>query len=167
MSTTEAAVMNSRTVIVRNIGKDISEEDLVDLFSLTKTDELKNSHRITVIHGSEETSACIEIPPAYYDMVMKLSGVSFKGRDLVLTGSDTNNDAVTQQEKSNEMDTDPEPEEEPVQYLELDTRIPEWNFNQITDLEIVEAMEEEFPDDYSKSVEDLGRYRKNRGVNRF
>ena len=132
------------TVIVKNIEKEISEQDLVNLFSLTKTDELKNSHRITVIHGSEETSACIEIPPAYYDMVMKLSGVSFKGRDLVLTGSEnTNNDAVAQQEESNEMDTDPEPEEEPVQYLELDTRIPEWNFNQITDLEIVEAMEEE------------------------
>lgn len=159
-SATGAVGMESRTVMVKDIGKEISEQDLVDLFSLTKTDDLKNSHRITVIHGSEETTACIEIPPAYYDMVMKLNGVNFKGRDLVLTGSEnTNNDAAAQPE--NEMVTDPDPEEEPIQYLELDTRIPEWNFNQVTDFEIVEAIEEEFPGDYSKSVEDLGRYRKN------
>ena len=59
------------------------------------------------------------------------------------------------------METEDEPEEDPIQYLELDTRIPEWNFNQVTDFEIVEAIEEEFPDDFTKSVEDLGRYRKN------
>ena len=144
-----------RTVIVKNIGPDISEQDLVDLFSL-KTD---NSHRITVVHGSEETTACIEVPPAHYDMVMKLNGVSFKGRDLVLTGSE-NADHDTAAVPNNDMHTDPVPEE-PIQYLELDTRIPEWNFNQVTDIEIVEAIEEEFPDDFSKSVEDLGRYRKN------
>ena len=90
---------------------------------------------------------------------MKLNGVSFKGRDLVLTGSE-NADHDTATVPDNEMHTDPVPEE-PIQYLELDTRIPEWNFNQVTDIEIVEAIEEEFPDDFSKSVEDLGRYRKN------
>ena len=109
----------TRTVIVNNIGDDISEQDLVDLFSL----KTQKTHRITIIHGSEETTACIEVPPAHYDMVMKLNGVSFKGRDLVLTGSD-NTDQDTATVQDNEMHTDPVPEE-PIQYLELDTRIPE------------------------------------------
>ena len=154
----DTTTLEMETIIVKNIGKDISEQDLIDLFSLAKTDGLKNSHRMTVVHGSDETTACIEVPIAYYDMIMKLNGVSFKGRDLVLTRSGTTENETN---ITDELEGEQEPEEEPIQYLELDTRIPEWNFNQVTDFEVVEAIQDEFPDDYSKSVEDLGRYRKN------
>ena len=56
----------TRTVMVKNIGDDITEQDLVDLFSL----KTRNSHRITVIHGTKKTTACIEVPPTHYNMVM-------------------------------------------------------------------------------------------------
>ena len=148
----------TKTVLVRDIGNEISEEDLADLFSLTKTEGLKDSYRITVVHGTEETSACVEIPATFHDMIMKLNGIHFKGRDLVLTGGP--NDDETNMDTAS-TGPEHEPEQEPIQYLELDTRLPEWNFNQVTDFEIVEAIEEEFPGDFSKSVEDLGRYYKN------
>ena len=157
--------MASKFVIVKNIGNDITEQDLIDILGLAKTDGLKGQYQITVIHGAEERSACIEIPDAFFDMVMKLNGVNFKGKDLVLTSSDsTKNDINADTMVNGEAETEEEPEEDPIQYLELDTRIPEWNFNQVTDFEIVEAIEEEFPDDFSKSVEDLGRYSKEKDM---
>ena len=47
-----------------------------------------------------------------------------------------------------------------IEYMQIDTRYPEWNFHQVTDIEIVEAMEDQYPDDFTKSVEEIGRYKK-------
>ena len=80
-STVRVIIMESKSVIVKNLGNDISEQDLVDILGLAKTDGLKDKYQLTVIHGTEERTACIEIPDAYYEMVMKLNGVKFKGKD--------------------------------------------------------------------------------------
>ena len=47
-----------------------------------------------------------------------------------------------------------------MDFLEIDTRLPEWLYNQVSDMEIARVLDLEFNDDPTKSIEDIGCYRK-------
>ena len=157
------------TIQVANLGKDVSRDEIIALFGLDKPESIKNSTQINLVHGETTNTAIIEVLQFKYEELLKLNGVTFKGRDFTITGDGISADATHSAETADcgggedtgpeVLDTEADAEGE-IMYLQLDTRIPEWNFRQVTDLEIVEALEIEFPDDMTKSVEDLGRYKK-------
>lgn len=137
-----------KTLYVKHIVADISRDDIIDLLGLHKTEMLRKTSRVGIVIGTNENTAIVEVLQEVYDDVLKLNGVNFKGQDLNI--STTLDDDVTGDEAT----------ADPVEYLEVDTRIPEWNFHQVTDIEIAEALEIDFEEDPTKSVEDLGRYNK-------
>ena len=144
---------NLVTLHVNNLGKDITEEDLVALFGLDKSENIKNSTQLTFIHKDDSNVAIIAVLPELHADLIKLNGVTFKDRDLVITS-----DLVEEEDNAAEAEVPPPPPP-PIEYLRLDTRIPEWVFHQVSDLEIIEALEDQFEDDMTKSVEDLGRWK--------
>ena len=118
---------------IRNTGNDISREELIE--------------------GTEQNSAIIEVPEKVHDELLKLNGMTYKGHHMTISiHPDPSNDT----EERNED----EREEQQVEFLEIDTRLPEWLYNQVSDMEIARALDVEFNDDPTKSVEDIGRYRK-------
>lgn len=163
------------TIHVTNLGKDVSRDDIISLFGLDKPDTINDTTQINIVHGPSSNTAILEVLPFKCEELLKLNGITFKGRDLTISG-DSSEDAHTNLARPAEiaaagsngggdnagpMDQDAQAEDEgDIMYLQLDTRFPEWNFRQVTDLEIVEALEIEFPNDMTKSVEDLGRYNK-------
>lgn len=144
------------TVFVRNIGEDISTQDLIDLFGLHKTPFLKANTSIGFMQGATQKTAVIDVLDEVYGELLKLNGISFKGHDLIVSPHDNPaNDA-----SNVAADTAPPTAEGPIQYLEINVRVPEWSFNQVTDIEIAQALDLDFETDPTKSVEDLGRYKK-------
>ena len=138
-----------KTLYVKNIAENISRDDIIDLFGLHKTEAMKKTSRVGIMHGNEGRTAIVEVFEDCYDDVLKLNGVHFKGQDLNLTTT------------LNEITDEPATvAPEHIEYLEVDTRLPQWNFRQVTAMEIAEALEADFEDDPTKSVEEIGRYQK-------
>ena len=147
-----------KTIFMRNLGKDITKDEIVDLFGLHKTPFLKKHTRIGIVHGQEHNTAILEVAEKVYDEMLKLSGMKFKGSDIKLSPHE--DPAQDEAETEEGAASDGEVEEEPVEFLEIDTRLPEWVYNPVTDLEVARALDIDFSDDPTKSVEDIGRYNK-------
>ena len=141
------AESNLVTLHVKNLGQDITQEDLVTLFGLDKSEIVKQTTQITFIHNDESNVAIVTVLEELHAELIKLNGVTFKGMDLVIS------------EPAGQSDEESDDTTPPIEYLRLDTRIREWVFNQVSDFEIIEALEDQYGDDMSKSVEDLGRWK--------
>ena len=100
----------------------------------------------------------MEVPEKVYDELLKLSGMKYKGTDIILSPHE--DPSRDEQTGSDTDDAAEEEEDAAVEFLEIDTRIPEWVYNPVDDLEVARALDIEFSDDPTKSVEDIGRYKK-------
>ena len=147
------------TVYVKNLGKDVTRDELVALFGLDKPDLVKNTTQITFVHGASANTAILEVVDTKLDELVKLNGVTFKDRDFTITCDDSERQATSMNVDTSD-DTATENDGGEILYMQIDTRIPEWNFQQVTDMEVVEALEVSFAEDPTKSVEDLGRHKK-------
>ena len=146
-----------KTLFMRNLGKDVTKDEIIDLFGLHKTPFLKKHTRIGIVHGLEHNTAIVEVAEKVYEELLKLSGMKFKGSDILLS---PNEDPAQDEVAGSEMEEEVEEEEQVVEFLEIDTRLPEWVYDPINDLEVARALDIEFSDDPTKSVEDIGRYNK-------
>ena len=153
-----------KTLFIRNIGKDVTKDELIDLLALHKTKEMKENTRIGIVHGKEQNSAIIEVLDDVHAQLLKLNGVKFKGHDIILsTNEDPAFDAPADVDMENGQETindDHSSDDGEIEYLEIDTRLPEWTFFPITDTEVARALDLEYSDDPTKSVEDIGRFKK-------
>ena len=148
------------TVHVKNLGKDVSRDELVDLFGLDKPELVRNTTQINIVHGASANTAILEVIETKYEELVKLSGITFKGRDFTICCDDSTLPGASSSSSSAPDDMETNDDNGEIMYMQIDVRIPEWNFRQVTDLEVVEALELEFANDATKSVEDLGRYKK-------
>ena len=78
-----------KTAYVRNIGNDISREELIDLFALNKTPFLETHSRVSVVHGSDQNSVIIEVPEKVHDEMLKLNGMTYKGHHMIISATQT------------------------------------------------------------------------------
>ncbi len=148
-----------KTLFVRNIAEEVTKDDIIDLFGLHKTDFMKAHTRIGIVHGKDQKTAIVEVLEEVYDQLLKLSGIKFKNRDIILSATQDPSQDTTAP-NAQEVEEETVDEESAIEYLEIDTRLPEWSFNQVTDLEVARALDIEYGDDPTKSVEDIGRYKK-------
>ena len=74
-----------KTVFMRKLGKDITKQEIIDLFGLHKTTFLKDHTRIGLVHGREDNTAIVEVAEKVYDELVKLSGMKYKGSDIILS----------------------------------------------------------------------------------
>ena len=137
-----------KTLYITNMGDNITREDIVSLFGLEKTDRIKRTSQVGIIHGKEEKTAILEVLDPVAEDILKLSGIEYKDKKLIISTKRAHS-ANAQDENIEE-----------IQHLEIDARIPAWIYSQVSDIEIADALEQQFPDDPTKSVEDLGRFRR-------
>ena len=74
---------STRRLLIRNIG-DVNEQNIIELFNLARTEILKSTSRVEIFEEADAKHAAITVLAEEVPEVMKLSGVSFKGHDLVI-----------------------------------------------------------------------------------
>ena len=126
-----------KTLFIRNIGKDVTKDELIDLLALYKTKEMKENTRIGIVHGKDQNSAIIEVLEDVHAQLLKLNGVKFKGHDIILsTNEDPAFDAPADMDMENGQETindDQSSDDGEIEYLKIHTRLSEWTFFPITD----------------------------------
>ena len=112
-----------------------------------------------MVHGNDQNSAIIEVPEKVHDEMLKLNGMTYKGHHMIISANPDPSKDKGSAESTGGAAEDERDEQPDVEYLEIDTRLPEWLYIQVTDVEIARVLDVDFNDDPTKSVEDIGRYR--------
>ena len=127
-------------LVIKNVGE-ITVDDIKDLFGLTS-----GSSRIEISATGNENYATIELPESSVEDVVKLSGVTFKGRDLVIevesrvspvgTSSGTPEDDATGNPTVEVCE-----DEGDILFMVLDVRNhPDLNFPLVNETEVCDAL---------------------------
>jgi len=104
MSTTEAEleVMKKR-IYVGNLGSNVTQDDLVQLFGLGTTDFLQKNCAVNIATdaktGKSKNFAIVTVPEHVHSELIKLNGIEFYGRQVVIEEAKTKADHVAEREK--------------------------------------------------------------------
>lgn len=142
-----------KRLVIKNTGE-ITEGEITDLFGLTGA--LVGSSRVKISAVGDVRNASIDIPDASVKEVLKLSGVKFKGRDLVVevahsgTHDEQPNDATGEGSSTAQPEGTPEgnPAEDSgsstdndIIFMILDVRNhPDLNFPMVDETEVCDAL---------------------------
>lgn len=93
MTTTVNNDVVKKRIYVGNLGSNVTREDLTQLFGLNATTYLKNSCEIEIAvcekTGKSKNFAFINVPEHVHNELMKLNGIEFYGRQLVIEEAKT------------------------------------------------------------------------------
>lgn len=96
MTTPAGTEVNVKRIYVGNLGTNVTKEDLDNLFGLSATTYLKNSCNVEIAccekTGKSKNFAFIQVPEHVHDELMKLNGIEFYGRQLVIEEAKTKPD---------------------------------------------------------------------------
>lgn len=109
MSTNVVApdVPTNKRIYVGNLGCNVTKDDLVNLFGLAATPFLKSSCTVEIAccekTGKSKNFAFINVPEHVHSELMKLNGIEFYGRQLVIEEAKTtkNDDENNEENKEN------------------------------------------------------------------
>ena len=91
--------------ILGNLGTNVTREDLINLFGLAATPYLKTSCTIEIATcektGKSKNFAFINVPEHVHSELMKLNGIEFYGRQLVIEEAKTKDDEKNEENKEN------------------------------------------------------------------
>ena len=98
-----------KNVYIGNIHQNITEKDLIELFGLEMTQYLRDTCRINLVilksTGKHQGLAFITTPDHVHDELLKLNGVEFRGRPIVVETANTRS-AHQNQATQNEANTE-------------------------------------------------------------
>ena len=98
-----------KKIYIGNLHENVTEKDLIELFGLETTQYLRNTCRINLITskstGKHRGFAFITTPDHVHDELLKLNGVEFKGRPIVVETAKTRS-AHQNQATQNEANTE-------------------------------------------------------------
>ena len=99
-----------KKIYIGNLHENVTEKDLIELFGLETTQYLRNTCRINLITskstGKHRGFAFITTPDHVHDELLKLNGVEFKGRPIVVETAKTRSahqNQATQNEANAEL----------------------------------------------------------------
>jgi len=104
MSSTEAEpeVIKKR-IYVGNLGSNVAKDDLVQLFGLAATDFLKKNCCVDIAldakTGKSKNFAIVTVPEPVHSELIKLNGIEFYGRQVVIEEAKTKADHTAEKEK--------------------------------------------------------------------
>jgi len=105
MSVTTTDGQPSKRIYVGNLGTNVTKDDLVNLFGLAATPYLKSQCTIEIATcektGKSKNFAFINVPEHVHSELMKLNGIEFYGRQLVIEEAKTKDDEKNDENKEN------------------------------------------------------------------
>ena len=136
--------INIRKINVRNIVSNVTADDLFQLFGLGTTPVIQRNSSVVVTQCETGNYAVVNLPEHVHGEILNFNGHEFHGRKMEIeVDTETN-----MQTPANNVE---EPEEE-IMFIEVDTRLPEWNFKHVTVTEVIDALQVEHGDDFTKAV---------------
>eukprot|EP00111_Clytia_hemisphaerica_P006661 TCONS_00019267-protein len=95
----------NKKIYVGNLGTNVTRDDLVNLFGLAATPYLKTSCTIEIATcektGKSKNFAFVNVPEHVHSELMKLNGIEFYGRQLVIEEAKTKDDEKNDENKEN------------------------------------------------------------------
>ena len=149
-----------RVLKVRNLDARATALDLATLCGLHATPFLKKYSSVEINGEGEDLYAKIICPDVIYDELIKLTGVDFNGKKLVIEGeTDEIDDEVHQnlpttvQSNGTSSRTEDDVGNDKILYMLLDCRNnPELNFEPVKEFEVCDALHLNHADDPHKAV---------------
>jgi hypothetical protein len=162
-----------KRAIVTNIDLDATTQDLEELLGFDKTDFLKNNTCVQIKKDDNNGIYALVISPQFaHDEIIKLNGVEFYGKNLKIVPEDVgkptnnnnnhnnNNDSGNNSSSSNNEDSSSNNNNDDndgngsseIEYLFLDCRLPDANFDPIKEVEVCAALQLDYADDPHKAV---------------
>lgn len=93
MTTAAGSDVNLKRIYVGNLGANVTRDDLINLFGLAATPFLQSSCVVEIATcektGKSKNFAFITVPEHVHDELMKLNGIEFYGRQLVIEQAKT------------------------------------------------------------------------------
>ena len=160
MSSTEVSeiqtgAVNIKNIVITNIDPVITAEQLVSTLALDATPFMKENSNIEIFNNDEDVrSAKIAVPDTVASYVLNLEGKTVNGRkwqvqELVEDNvADANDETPLETTEATEVERDVND----IRYIIIDCRLPEWVWNQVKAIEVIDALQIDHQDDYSKSV---------------
>ena len=132
-----------KTLRVKNIGPTATSTDIENALDFNRTPFLQK-HTVVEITGEGELRSAKVVSPAHVHVeLLKLDGIVMFERKLAF--EEEANDAGTEY-------GDTTADDEEIEYLFIDCRLPIWNFNPVKEVEICAALQIDHAEDYTKAV---------------
>ena len=90
-ASTESSDVAMKRIFVGNLGTNVTTDDLVQLFGLSKSEFLKKTCSLELVawkkNDKSKNYAFVTVPADIYDELMKLNGIEFYGRQVKVISS--------------------------------------------------------------------------------
>ena len=155
-------------LIVKNLDATVTATDISKLFGF-HTPFLRKNTCVEINDDGENRFAKVVCPSSACDEVMKLNGVEFYGKNIVIVPDQEGDEEITSanttiangENSTAEDDSTIVNDYSDIEYMLLDTRnYPDMNFNPVTEGEVCAALHISHPNDPHKAVRTFGGTRK-------
>ena len=153
IQTETSQTTTQRMIVITNIDPAVTEEQLCSTLALDATPFMKDNSAIQIYDNDDGgRSAKISVPDNVAEHLLNLQGKTVQGRkwqvqEIFETDEERNIEVL-------ETTDPPEPERDinDIRYMIIDCRFPCWVWNQVKLIEVIDALQIDHEEDYSKSV---------------
>ena len=155
MSTQSQAVPQQITykiVYVRNIDETITSNEISKLLGFHRTPHLRKNTCVEIIEEeNEDRYAKVVCPDYVQEEVVKMNGIEYYNKKLVIENEDDADDATTSSQSNSHGNIEADDDE--ILYVLLDCRNhPDLNFPRVLEYEVCDALNVDFAEDVHKAV---------------
>ena len=154
-----------KIVFARNLDDSVTSEDVAKLMGFHETPFLRKHTCVEIKTDGRDRYAKVVVPETILAAVMEFNGVQFYGKKITVESEEgESEDATDAGDEGNSSTSQENTTEDKIEYLLLNCRRPEWNFNPIQEYEICDAIQLDHANDPHKLVKtlwgrDLGLFR--------
>ena len=154
IAATPARQIVFRALKVKNIDASVTIEDLTGLLGLHGTPFLKKYSVVQVIGDGDEKFAKVVCPDVAYDELIKLNGLEFHGKKILIEGETDELEDIAQTDSvQNSGSAEADADNAEILHMLLDCRNhPDLNFEPVQEYEVCEALHLSHADDPHKAV---------------
>ena len=153
---TDAKPVSFRILNVRNLDATITATDISKLFGFHETPFLRKFACVEINGEGEDRHAKVVCPDVSYDEIIKLNGIEYYGKNLVIQGENDDIEESTERTadtQNDDISNDSGENNDDIIYMLLDCRnYPDLNFEPVKEMEVCAALHLEHADDPHKAV---------------
>ena len=142
-----------KILYVRNLDATVTSTDLTKLFNFNATSFLRRHTCVQITEEGEERVAKVVAPEDVQVELLKLNGVEFYGKQLVIEAEADPDESTTETVTDNINNSNDDDDNSDILYMLLDCRnYPDLNFNPVKEVEVCAALQLDHADYHHKAV---------------
>lgn len=139
-----------KIIYVKNIDETVSTTDISKLFGFHDSSFLRKNTCVEILAEEDERYAKVVLPDYVFDEVIKMNGLEFYNKKLIIEDEDAGDETATRSQNTEEE------EDDEILYILLDCRShPDLNFPTVKEFEVCDALNIDFGEDIHKAVKTM------------